>query len=306
MSFIIIILFLAFPATVSAAAKDALFMCIDSVIPALFPFMTAAKCAVISKDIPEDNIIFRIISKIFKIPLCGAFSFVFGLICGYPIGAKTAFDLLREKRISKEDAIRLSCFTNNAGPAFVIAVVGAGFLGSVTDGLIIYFSHIAGSIITGLFLRKYSRSQIQSVKREKSLSLFDAIPSAIADSSTGVLNVTATIMFFSSVFAVIKTLLPPYVINTPLKEGLLSGFFEITSGIKILSSANLPKTVLLPLITFLTGFSGISVIFQTKSFARGLNIKTTPCIICKVLSSVLSFIICYFLTIAILFLARES
>lgn len=306
MSFLIIILFLISPLQVSAAAKDALFMCIDSVIPSLFPFMTAARCAVISGDVREDNFIFRIIAKIFKIPLCGVFSFIFGLICGYPIGAKTAFDLLREGRISKKDATRLACFTNNAGPAFVISVVGAGFLGSALWGTVIYTSHILSAIITGLALRGFADESHSPLSDNRKSSLFDTIPTAVSDSAISILNVTATIIFFASLFSVIKIYLPSFVTDTPLKQGILSGIFEITSGIRILSSSGVKKELLIPVITFLTGFSGISVIFQTKSFAKGLNIKTTLCILCKVLSSLLSFIICYFLTIAILFLERES
>jgi len=307
MSFFIILIFLISPLTVSASAKAALGLCIDSVIPSLFPFMVAAKCAVLSRDIKEDNLLFKFIAKLFNVPLCGGLSFIFGLICGYPVGAKTAFDLYREKRITKKEAVKLASFANNAGPAFVISVIGGGFLKSVPFGIIIYISLIAGSIITGILIRNTTPPAINSnFERKERISLYDVIPDAVFDSATGIINVTAMIMFFAAFYSVIYKILPAPITDTPVKEGILSGIFEITSGIKILSETSLPVTTLLPLITFLTGFSGISVIFQTKAFARGLNIKTTPCVLCRVLSSLFSSVICYFLTIAILFFAMES
>lgn len=306
MSFLIILTFLIMPLSVSAAAKDALMLSIQSVIPALFPFMVAAKCAVIARDVKEDNFLFRKIAWFFNIPLSGVLSLVFGLLCGYPIGAKTAFDLLRENRIEKKDAVKLACFTNNAGPAFVISVVGAGFLGSSFYGVIIYFCHVLGSLITGVLIRGKKKEYPYIRDVSGSSSLMEAIPQAIYDSASSILNVTAVIMFFAAVSAAVFNLIPAHISGNPLYAGLVSGFFEITSGIKIISHANLNLPIKLSLITFLTSFSGISVIFQTKSFSKGLNIKTTPCVLCKVLSSFISFFICYFLTIAILFFASES
>lgn len=306
MSFLIIILFLLMPSYVSSAAREALLMCAESVIPSLFPFMAAAKCAVITRDIRENNPVFMLAAKIFNIPPSGVLSLIFGLICGYPIGAKTAFDLLREERISKRDAVRLACFTNNAGPAFVISVVGAGFLGSGFWGMIIYISHILGSLLVGLLIRGKGKEYTYIPSKEKGISLPDAVPKAIYDSALSVINVTAVIMFFASASAVLFRLIPAPITENPLARGLIAGFMEITSGIKLISAAPLPLPARLSIVTLLVSFSGISVIFQTKSFARGLNIKTTPCVLCKVLSAVISAVICYFLTIAILFFASES
>ncbi len=306
MSFLIILLFLTMPLSVSAAAKDALTLCFQSVIPSLFPFMAAAKCAVITRDIKEDNIFFKGIARLFNIPLSGVISFIFGLICGYPIGAKTAFDLLREGRIEKRDAIRLACFANNAGPAFVISVVGAEFLNSAFWGVIIYISHITASVITGLIIRGKKREYSYSYDLTSKTPLTEAIPSAIYDSGLSVINVTAVIMFFAAVSSAAFKFLPSPITSTPLYSALVSGFFEITSGIKLISLSEIALPLKLSVIAFLISFSGVSIIFQTKTFAKGLNIKTTPCVLCKVLSAFLSFFICYFLTIAILFFASES
>lgn len=293
MSLILIILFLLMPAEVTGAAREALEMCLVSVIPALFPFMTAAKCAVLSRDIKENNFIFRCLSGVFGISLAGVWSFVFGLICGYPIGAKTAFDLCREKRIKKDEAVRLSCFTNNAGPAFVIGVCGGGFLKSASLGALIYICHIFGGVILGLLLRSRRAASVSAPFPERGPSLTEIIPKAVSDSVSGVLNVSGIIIFFAALCSVVFRVLPSALTDSPVKKGFLTGLFEITSGIKILSDAPVPLPAKLSAVCFLTGFSGLSVIFQTKAFSSGLGIKITPCILCKVFSSLISSCLCY-------------
>ena len=293
MSLILIALFLLMPTEVMRAAREALDMCLVSVIPALFPFMTAAKCAVLSRDINEDNFIFRFLSRAFNIPLAGVWSFLFGLICGYPIGAKTAFDLCREKRIKKGEAVRLSCFTNNAGPAFVIGVCGGGFLKSASLGALVYICHISGGIILGLLLRGRGAVSVYAPSKKQGPSLTEIIPRAVSDSVSGVLNVSGIIIFFAALCSAVFRILPAALTASPFERGLITGIFEITSGIKIISEAFVSLPLKLSAVCFLTGFSGLSVIFQTKSFASGLGIKLTPCILCKVFSSLISSCLCY-------------
>lgn len=306
MAFIPIILFLAFPGRVSFAARSALSMCAVSVIPSLFPFMAAAKCAVLSGDINEDNGFFRLIARIFGISPAGVWSLLSGLICGYPTGAKTAFDLCREGRISKREAVKLSCFCNNGGPAFIISVVGGGFLRSTSYGIIIYLCHITASLLTGLALRKLPVKKAPPRKKELPRGIMWVLPEALLDSASGILNVTGIIVFFAALLEVIKGILPMGLTANPVYDGMFCGLFEITSGIKSLASSPVDIPLKLSLITFLMSFSGFSVIMQSLSFARGLNIKTAPCILCKTLSACLSAILCYFFTIAILFLERAS
>ena len=306
MSLIPAILFLIFPGRVSSAAREALSMCAFSVIPSLFPFMAASRLAVLSGDLNEDNPVFRFVARLFNISTAGVWSVLWGLICGYPTGAKTVCDLLRQKRISEKEALKLLCFTNNAGPAFAVSVVGAGFLRSALYGFIIYISHISASLTAGLMLRN-----IRTEKKARPLprnggGICTALPDARPDAARGLLNVTGIIVFFSAFLEVLKTVIPAAVFENPLFDGIFCGIFEITSGIKLLSSAPVSLKLKLPLITFILSFSGLSVMMQSFSFAGGLNIKKAPCILCKTLSACLSAAICYFLTIAILFFASAS
>ena len=65
----------------------------------------------------------------------GASAFILGVLCGYPIGAKTAVDLYKNSYISKKEAENLICFSNNSGPLFIIGALGIGMLSSKSAGI---------------------------------------------------------------------------------------------------------------------------------------------------------------------------
>lgn len=54
----------------------------------------------------------------------GAFALAMGITSGYPVGAKVASDLYKDKLCSKIEAERLISFTNSSGPLFVIGAIG--------------------------------------------------------------------------------------------------------------------------------------------------------------------------------------
>ena len=305
MSFIPLIIFLLCPGRISDAARKGLETCIVSVIPSLFPFMAASKLAVLSGDLDENNRFFRFISRLFKISPPGVWSFISGLICGYPTGAKSVCDLLRERRITEKEAAKLLCFCNNGGPAFIISVAGGAFLGSCRYGIIIYLCHIISAIITGISLRFIPSSPTVCIPAKRK-PLTEALPEALGDAAMGIVNISGIIIFFSAFLEGLRFILPADFFADSLFEGFFCGIFEITTGIKIIAFSEAPLFFKLPLIAFLTSFSGFSVLIQSFSFAKGLKIKKAPCILCKTLSACLSALICYFLTIAILFLERAS
>ena len=135
---------------ISQNVKNAFEMCINSVIPSLFPFF-------IISDILQKNManhtkgIFSILyEKIFKFDKSTMPVFIAGLISGYPVGAYMVHNLYEKKLISKSDANDLICFTNNSGPLFIICTVGIAVYKNINIGLMLYIIHITSAIITGL------------------------------------------------------------------------------------------------------------------------------------------------------------
>ena len=110
------------------AVRDALVLCAQSVIPALFPFFVLSGLF-ISLGYAE------IIGAAFAPPIrlllgcsdVGAVAFFLGIVGGYPVGGRTVADLCRSGRCSREEAAYLLTFCNNAGPAFILGIAGTVF-----------------------------------------------------------------------------------------------------------------------------------------------------------------------------------
>ena len=115
---------LSFPQTVFAGASYGLLLWFRHVLPTLLPYMVLINILIRT---PALHWICHITSP-FLCPLLGTsyygtFAVLTGFLCGYPMGAKTASDLLDAQKISRSEASYLLSFCNNTSPAFILNYV---------------------------------------------------------------------------------------------------------------------------------------------------------------------------------------
>ena len=285
-----LIILTAFPLVSSKSVSDTLFMCITSVIPSLFPFAVISDILV-EQRVNFKNPFYRIISRLFNISPCSASVFLPGFLCGYPIGGKMVADLYLKGAISEEEKDKLLIFFNNAGPGFIIGMVGGVFLKNIKAGVIIYISHILASITFGIF-----SSFIPIKTREKTYSnenkpLFTSILSrAIKNSMANMINITGVICFFASFISIIDLFYPESITGY---KGFIYSLLEMTNGIRIISESDMIFRIKSALCAFVISFGGFSVFMQLKTFLT--KIKTAPYFLSKMLCGIFAFIYCYFL-----------
>ncbi len=58
----------------------------------------------------------------------GAYALFMGILCGYPMGAKTTADLYRKGSVSRQEADYLLTFSNYPGPSFLLTYLCVGIL----------------------------------------------------------------------------------------------------------------------------------------------------------------------------------
>lgn len=145
---------LAWPHAASSGISRGLAICSSIIIPSLFPFLVLAGfivksglCASIGRRLEYPS------RFIFGLPGCCAPGILISFIGGYPAGGIAVGELVREGLITREQGRRMLGFCVNGGPAFIISAVGAGMLGNVKYGVMLYTAHIGASIVLGLFLR---------------------------------------------------------------------------------------------------------------------------------------------------------
>lgn len=270
--------------------KKGLILCATAVIPALFPFM------VISELIVSSGVGMRL-SRLFAKPMrwlfgvseAGATAYILGLVCGFPIGAKTAVALYDRGVIKKRELERLMTFCNNPGSAFVISAVGVALLGNKRVGVALYLSVILSSLTVGIVGKYFLGYKKENAPRNSLVIPRDfnvkVITDAVQSSAISMLTVCAYVVFFSALVGCVGALLnrlelPPEI------SACVFGFFELSSGVGEAAALKNRINSLL-LCALFVGWSGLSVAFQIMSVSSGRGISFKPFFIAKAAQGIL-------------------
>lgn len=273
------------PAQALSASRSGLDLCARVVVPTLLPFF------IVTSLLGELGLpghlgrrLAPVMRELFGVSGAGAAAFVLGVTGGYPLGAAAVADMRARGEIGREEAENLLAFCNNSGPAFIIGAAGIGVFGSSGAGLLLYFSHIAAALMTGALLCR--RSADAPPRRQPvcagAVGLASALPEAVKKSVTAVLSVCGFIVLFSVLIGVLDALGAFTALAGELAargglelhfaRALLTGLLELGCGIG--SMEGLAATpVNLALASFILGWGGVSVHFQTLAVLAGTDVK---------------------------------
>ena len=111
---------LVYPTETLKAAREGLNLWLNVMIPTLLPFLICTGILVQTGLISRLLAPFKTLWKIvFGISPAGAYAVLVGMLCGYPMGAKTTSDLYENGQITKKEAEYLLTFVNQPSPVFV-------------------------------------------------------------------------------------------------------------------------------------------------------------------------------------------
>ncbi len=158
---IFLILLLIFPGICRDGAKTGLLLWFNTMIPATFPFILTTNILNQMGGIKLFNKLFgKGISYIFKCSPNGAYAIITGLLCGYPIGAKTVSDSFSAGHISKDEAHYLLAFCSMPSPVYLMNYVLDASLKKSTLTLPYLASVYAGCWLNAMtFYLFYSRKK---------------------------------------------------------------------------------------------------------------------------------------------------
>lgn len=278
-----IVCLIAMPQVSGEACKDSLEVCINVLFPSLFPFFVLSDIFITSGGADFMGRYFKHIMKpLFKINGNGSAALVLGMISGYPLGAKITQELRISRKISDNEGKRLVCFTNNCGPMFIIGALGAGMLSSKGAGIMLCIIHILSSITLGLILRRFGSEASAAVATERFLQKQSSFSDAVENSMASVIRISAFVVFFAVVMGVAENLgifdivgfvLAKFGIKESISVPLAQSLIEMTTGLKKLSASDNALSHKLIASSFVLGWSGISVIFQSRAVSESLGIK---------------------------------
>ena len=309
----LVILLIVFSEQSILSARDALSLCFLAVIPTLFPFFLLSN-VIVDSGFPKliGHFAKRIMGPLFNLPGSTILPFLLGLTAGYPTGASITVSMYKEHQITEMQAERLLGFTNNSSPLFITGAVAVGMLKMPEIGLGLFFCHAFSAVLVGIIFGIASRIKkapstknnsillpqvkivtqtaldiskeiIKNIKKNPGYLIGDALKKALSTT----LLVCGFVLFFSILFGIAQSVLKNEFSFFPLL------LLEITNGNSQLAQAAFPISLKLVLISFVTGFGGISVFMQVAAICANAKLNLTGYIQGKLLQGIIAAVLAY-------------
>ena len=303
-------LMLAFPTHYFEGTKKGLAIFSSSVLPAIFPF------AFLSTLMAKTEVV-KDVSKAFEKPFrflfgvsnYGAFVLFSALICGYPVGAVTTFELYNKGLISTEEAKSYIPISSTASPIFILATVGGALFEDMTVGVIILLSHYLGTFLNGILwgLVNKSRGKLKQGAEDKNAGAVGALSEhmrvrarvqnnnnenlvggAVVKSVSSMLVVGGYLVLFGLVVDTLELL--PFANSLPYSvKGILYSYVEMSRGVAMARSVS-AKWFAVAIATFAVTFGGLSVNLQNYHYLSMCNCSLKEVILPKFSQGILGFL----------------
>ena len=225
------VLVLAAPQAAAAGFASGTALCLQSVLPALFPFFVV--CELLTAAPPPRFLLWPLQKVLGFQSAEAAQAVVLSWVGGYAVCARLAGQLYGAGRISRRDAALLQVLGCCSGPGFVIGCVGGLLLHNVRLGMLLYTAQIAANLGAAAFLTclplggrcpggaegvnlAIARSisddgKVLSPSRCGGSPLAEGVkgvPTAISAAVTSSLSVCGCVVFFRVAGAVLRAVLP--------------------------------------------------------------------------------------------------
>ncbi len=263
-------------------------------IPGVFPFLVISGFLVHSGLC--DSIgrrLGKVMRVLFYLPGCAAPAVLIGLCGGYPAGGAAIAALYRNGSINARQGKRLLHFCVNAGPSFVISTVGAGLLGDVRLGVLLYVAHLLTALFIGVVDGLLERRETDFCEGKvypssASPSALTALVEAVNGGCEGLLSMCGFVMLFSALLAVLdgSGVFTAFGSDS-LLYALVAGFFEVNCG--CIEAVRHPAVLLL--LGTLMGWGGLSVHGQLAVTLSGTGLMDRGFFAARLLQGLLGGVI---------------
>lgn len=248
--------------TVIAAAQEGLSMCLQTVIPALFPFFVLS--ILLTSSLSGSSMpIFTPLERWCRMPAGSGSILLIGLLGGYPTGAQAVATAYRSGSLTEADARRMLGFCSNAGPSFLFGIVALQFSNSRVAWAL-WAIHIASALLTARLLPGGSDRKT-ALPAQTGLTLPQALERAI--------RVMAAVCAWVLLFRIVLVILNRWclwLLPQALRIGL-AGLLELTIGCTNLSGLG-SEALMMVLCAGLLAFGGLCVAMQTASVTGSLGL----------------------------------
>ena len=265
----------------TAGMQKGLSLCARAIVPSLFPFLVLAELLVAS-GVGEwlTAPIARPLGKMLRLSPAGCCAVVLGLLCGFPIGARSAILAYENGNMTRTECERVLACSSIPSMAFLISTVGTTLFGDATFGVTLYICAAFAALLSGFCIYVVQKRTKTDEKTNCKIPLaklhFDRsmFPTAVRNATVSTLFICAYVVFFSTLTEAVAVILARFG-ATEILHASLSSILELSGGVS--AAAGLASRPLAILLTGATvGWSGISVHCQMLSLTDGHNLSLRP------------------------------
>lgn len=247
--------------TVLSGAQNGIELCIQTIIPALFPFIILSGI-INSSLLGQAFKTLRPIGRLCRIPKGAESILLLGFLGGYPVGAQAISRAYTDGYLSKNTAKRMLGFCNNAGPAFIFGMLSVVFSNPIIPWML-WAIHILSGLTVGILLPGGENASCE-IKKSEPIPIPKALNNAIKTMSL----ICGWVIVFRIIIAVCdKWFLWIFPVEMQVA---FSGFLELSNGCVMLKNIPSEATRFLYASAFLA-FGGLCVGMQTSSVAGKLG-----------------------------------
>lgn len=269
------ILLLSFPGESLALASSALGTWFNSIVPSLFPFAVIANMLIETNVLELVSLPFdKICRKLFSMPGCFIGVYICSAFAGYPTGARLTAALYKKGRISEGEAKRMTLYTSVCGSMFICSAVSVSMLKNSALAPYILIPSCSVPLFLAALFKKGNRNAAASNKARKiriEPPTVSTYSSSVSSAASSMLGIGAAMLLFGTASGL---LMKVGIVPDNFFGSIMSAFLEMTTGLSHVSSQKIPLIYKCTLMSFFTGFSGLSVIMQSYSAAEPIKLKS--------------------------------
>ena len=243
----------------AASAYQGISLCLEVVIPSLFPFFLLSGVLVRSL---QDSPMLRPLERVMGVPSGSGCYVLTGFLGGYPIGAQASAEAHRRGNISLSQANRLLAFCSQAGPSFLFGMAAAQFPHRGC-GWALWGLQLLCAWATALLM---PRPDSTPVKPRASSAL--SLPEAMTASIKAMAGVCGWVILFRVILGFLQRWM--LWVLPEAAQILLCGILELSNGCLGLSAVQ-DVGIRFVLSAVMLNFGGVCVAMQTAGVAKGLD-----------------------------------
>lgn len=288
----ITICLLSFPKDIMETINFSISLWVENIVPSLFPFFIISELLINYGFINIINKLTKNITyKLFHLSGNASFVFITSMLTGFPSSAKYINDLLQRKIISIDEASHLLMFTHFPNPLFVTGTIGTLLLNNNKLGYLVLISIYIGNVIIALLTRPK-----ELIKNDNHINMTQkGFVKVLIESIFNVFKTLILLLGIITVFLIVSNIIKIIFNLDGFSYSLVGGIFEMTQGIKNISSLNILPIYKVLTITAFIAFGGFSIHMQTFSILDEAKIKYKRYFICRILHVAISCTISFIL-----------